>query len=41
VAEKALDSCQSSFHVPACLGHTSFEVQLAAVVGHSVGNRES
>jgi hypothetical protein len=40
MAKEALDPRQSPFHLSACLGDAAFEVQLAAVVGHRLGDRE-
>jgi hypothetical protein len=40
MAEKALDSCQTPFDLPACLGYTAFEVHLMSVIGHCTGDRE-
>jgi hypothetical protein len=40
VAEKALNSRQPPFHLSACLGSTSFEIQLASVVGNRLTDRE-
>ena len=40
MAEKALDSRQTPFDLPACTGYSSFEVHLTSVVGHCVGNCE-
>ncbi len=40
MAEKALDPRQSPVHLPACLGYTSFEVQLSSVIGHRFADRE-
>jgi len=40
VAEEALDSRQSPFHLSACLGHTSFEVQLVSIIGHRLTDCE-
>ena len=40
MAEKALDSRQPPFDLPACPGYTTFEVHLASVVGNCTGDRE-
>ena len=40
VTEEALDSRQTPFDLPACPGCTTFEVNLASVIGHCTGDRE-
>ena len=39
--KKALDSRRAPFHLPARLGHASFQIQLTPVVGHSAGDCEA
>ena len=40
MAEKALDSRQTPFDLPACPGYTPFEVHLASIVCHCTSDRE-
>ncbi len=40
MAEKALDSRQTPFDLPACPGCTTLEVHLSSVIGYCPGDRE-